>query len=89
MELRDLESFGEPGAIVYRVDCVELMSLMLVQSVDVVFADPPYRLSGSGVSVKSRRLGPVDKGEWHRSKGKEFHSWLSVRIAIGMLREPS
>ena len=71
MELRDLESFGEPGAIVYRVDCVELMSLMPAQSVDVVFADPPYRLSGSGVSVKSGRLVPVDKGEWDRSKGIE------------------
>jgi site-specific DNA-methyltransferase (adenine-specific) len=44
---------------------------MPAQSVDVVFADPPYRLSGSGVSVRSGRLVPVDKGEWDRSMGIE------------------
>ena len=61
MELRDLESYGEPGAIVYRTDCLELMGLMPPACVDVIFADPPYRLSG-GVTVKSGRLVPVDKG---------------------------
>ena len=62
MELRDLKSYGEPGAIVYRTDSMELMSLMPPASVDVIFADPPYRLSGGGVTVKSGRLVPVDKG---------------------------
>jgi hypothetical protein len=28
MELRDLESYGEPGTVVYLADCVELMRLM-------------------------------------------------------------
>ena len=71
MELRDLEAYGEPGAIVYRVDCVEFMRLMPAGSVDVVFADPPCRLSTGGVSVRSGRLAPVDKGEWDRSRGFE------------------
>ncbi len=69
MELRNLESYGEPGAIVYRVDCVELMRLVPAGSVDAIFADPPYRLSGGGVTVKSGRLAPVDKGDWDRSMG--------------------
>ncbi len=69
MELRDLESYGEPGAVVYRADCVQLMSLMPAGSVDVVFADPPYRLSTGGVTVKSGQLAPVDKGAWDRSLG--------------------
>ncbi|HEV3477150.1 MAG TPA: site-specific DNA-methyltransferase, partial [Rubrobacteraceae bacterium] len=69
MELRDLEAYGEPGAIVYLVDCVELMRLMPVGSVGAIFADPPYRLSGGGVTVRSGRLAPVDKGEWDRSMG--------------------
>ena len=69
MELRDFESYGEPGAIVYRADCVELMRLMPAGSVDLIFADPPYRLSNGGVSVKSGRLAPVDKGAWDRSMG--------------------
>lgn len=69
MELRDLEAYGEPGALVYRADCVELMRLMPARSVDVIFADPPYRLSTGGVSVRSGRLALVEKGEWDRSLG--------------------
>ena len=67
--LRELRSYGEPGAIVYLTDCVELMRLMPPECVDVIFADPPYRLSGSGVTVKSGELAPVDKGEWDHSMG--------------------
>jgi site-specific DNA-methyltransferase (adenine-specific) len=72
MELRDLETFGEPGAVVavvYLADCVDLMRLMPAGSVDAVFADPPYRLSNGGVTVKNWRVGPVDKGTWDRSLG--------------------
>jgi site-specific DNA-methyltransferase (adenine-specific) len=69
MELADLEAYGEPGAVVYLADCVELMRLMPAGSVDVVFADPPYRLSGGGVTVSGGRLVPVDKGSWDRSLG--------------------
>jgi site-specific DNA-methyltransferase (adenine-specific) len=69
VELRDLEAYGEPGAIVYRADCVDLMRLMPAACVDAIFADPPYRLSTGGVTVKSGRLAPVDKGSWDRSMG--------------------
>lgn len=69
MGLRDLETFGEPGAVVYLADCVELMRLMPAGSVDVVFADPPYRLSNGGVTVKNGHVAPVDKGAWDRSLG--------------------
>jgi site-specific DNA-methyltransferase (adenine-specific) len=79
VELRDLESYGEPGAIVYRTDCVDLMRLMPAGSVDVVFADPPYRLSTGGMTVKSGRLAPVDKGSWDRSKGFEKDHEFNVR----------
>ena len=51
MDLRDLQAFGEPGAIVYLADCVDLMKIIPSGSVDVVFADPPYRLSRGGVTV--------------------------------------
>jgi len=69
MELRDLEAFGEPGAVVYLADCLDLMRLVPAGSVDAVFADPPYRLSGGGVTVKNGRLASVNKGAWDRSLG--------------------
>ncbi len=71
-----MRSYGEPGAIVYLADCVELMRLMPAACVDVVFADPPYRLSGDGITVKSGRVAPVSKGDWDRSLGFEKdHEW--------------
>jgi site-specific DNA-methyltransferase (adenine-specific) len=69
VELRELKAYGEPGAVVYLADCVELMRLMPAGCVDAVFADPPYRLSNGGVTVKGGRVGSVDKGAWDRSLG--------------------
>ena len=73
--------------MVYRADCVDLMRLMPAGSVDVVFADPPYRLSTGGVTVKSGRLAPADKGSWDRSRGlREDHQfnlrWLRAARRI-------
>jgi len=79
VELRDLEACGEPGAIVYRADCVELMRLMPAGCVDVDFADPPYRLSAGGLTVKSGHLTPVDKGAWDRPMGFEKDHEFNVR----------
>jgi site-specific DNA-methyltransferase (adenine-specific) len=79
VELRDLQSYGEPGAIVYRVDCVDLMRLIPAESVDAIFADPPYRLSSGGVTVKSGRLAPVDKGSWDHSMGLAKDHEFNVR----------
>ncbi len=79
MELRDFQVFGEPGTIVYLADCVDLMKVMPSGSVDVVFADPPYRLSRGGVTVKNGRLAPVDKGAWDRSMGFAEDHRFNVR----------
>ena len=73
--------------MVYKADCVELMNLMPAESVDVVFADPPYRLSTGGVTVKSGRLASVNKGAWDRSGGlREDHKfnlrWLKAARRI-------
>jgi site-specific DNA-methyltransferase (adenine-specific) len=48
---------------------VELTRFMPAGSVDAIFADSPYRLSGGGVTLRSGRLVPVDKGDWDRSMG--------------------
>ena len=79
--LGKLKTYGEPGAVVYLADCVELMRLMPASCVDAVFADPPYRLSNGGVTVKNGKPASVDKGNWDRSRGfqkdHEFNlEWL-------------
>src|SRR5215204_1672480 len=65
--------------MVYLADCMDLMKLIPPGSVDVVFADPPYRLSTGGVTVKSGRLAPVDKGAWDRSMGFAEDHRFNVR----------
>ena len=79
MELRDFRAFGEPGAVVYLADCVDLMKIMPSGCVDVVFADPPYRLSGGGVTIRNGRLASVDKGAWDRSLGFEGDHRFNLR----------
>ena len=63
----------------YLADCVDLMKIIPSGSVDVVFADPPYRLSRGGVTVKSGKLAPVDKGAWDRSMGFAEDHRFNVR----------
>ncbi|CAN5816617.1 site-specific DNA-methyltransferase [soil metagenome] len=73
--------------MIYRADCVQLMNLMPAACVDVVFADPPYRLSTGGVTVKSGQLASVNKGSWDRSRGlRDDHKfnlrWLKAARRI-------
>ena len=54
---------------------------------DMVFADPPYRLSNGGMTCSSGRSAPVDKGAWDRSQGPAAdhewnRSWLSRCQAV-------
>ncbi len=65
--------------MIYRADCLELMRLMPAESVDVIFADPPYRLSTGGVTVKSGQVVPVHKGRWDRSRGFREDHLFNVR----------
>lgn len=62
-------------------DCVETLSKFSF-GFDMVFADPPYFLSGGGISYQSGKIVCVDKGEWDKPKTPEemdaFNlKWLS------------
>ncbi|HET7271031.1 MAG TPA: site-specific DNA-methyltransferase, partial [Rubrobacter sp.] len=79
MELRNVQAYGEPGAVVYLADCLDLMQTIPADCVDAVFADPPYRLSKGGVTVSNGGLAPVDKGAWDRSMGFAADHRFNVR----------
>ena len=51
-------------------DCVETLSKFKF-GFDMVFADPPYFLSGGGISYQSGQVVCVDKGEWDKSTTPE------------------
>ncbi len=86
-----LSEYGEPAVltpyfqegdfILYKGDSLEIMSRWKDNSIDMIFADPPYMLSNDGFSCQNGRMVSVNKGKWDKSKGFEedlaFHeAWL-------------
>lgn len=71
------------SVILYHDDSLSRLPLLEAESVDVIFADPPYFLSNGGSTCKSGKRAKVDKGAWDRSQGVEEnhafnHAWLSA-----------
>ena len=74
---------ASPKGLLYQGNCVELLNGMPEESVDMIFADPPYKLSNDGASVHAGKRVSVNKGDWDRSEGREadfeFHSeWITA-----------
>ena len=48
--------------VIYNGDCIDTLNHKLsANSVDLIFADPPYNLSGNGLSWKGNKTG----GDWY------------------------
>lgn len=65
----------------YQGDCLEILTEIPDNSIDMIFADPPYFLSNGGISCKAGKIVCVDKAEWDKSQGfeKDFiftYSWI-------------
>ncbi|SKA86406.1 site-specific DNA-methyltransferase (adenine-specific) [Clostridium sp. USBA 49] len=52
-------------------DCIKILKNLEEKSIDMIFADPPYRLSNDGITCKSGKIACVNKGGWDRSNGFE------------------
>ena len=68
---------------IYQTDCLEIMKALPADSVDLIFADPPYFLSNGGITCQNGRMVSVNKGAWDRSRGPdanhEFNrAWLAA-----------
>lgn len=50
-----------------HADSFEYLDKMKSESIDVIFADPPYFLSGNGISNSGGKMVNVNKGEWDKS----------------------
>lgn len=71
----------------YQHDSIDFMNNMPEESVDIVFADPPYNLSNGGFTVHAGKMVSVDKGVWDKSKGFDddlsFHlRWIEAAKRI-------
>jgi len=61
--------YQSPLATLFHGDCLEVMNNLDAESIDLIFADPPYNLSNDGTSVHAGKRVSVNKGDWDRSKG--------------------
>lgn len=71
---------------IYTGDCAKVLSTRIEQSaIDLIFADPPYNLSGSGLSWKNNATGGdwyMINEEWDKMSPSEYrcftHEWISA-----------
>ena len=67
----------------YEGNCLDVLAALPENSVDLVFADPPYFLSNGGITCHAGKMVSVHKGDWDKSKGAEENhefnrTWLAA-----------
>lgn len=75
--------FQKDDFVLYHGDSIALLNQLAPNSVDMIFADPPYNLSNGGFTVHAGRMVSVNKGHWDISRGfledYTFHlQWLEA-----------
>lgn len=59
------------NSTLFHADCLNVMDSIPAESIDMIFADPPYFLSNGGMSCHAGKRVCVNKGDWDKSKGIE------------------
>src|SRR3989344_4920601 len=75
--------FEDTSFVLYHGDCISILSQLTANSIDMIFADPPYNLSNNGFSLHAGKRVSVNKGAWDKSKGFKddynfHHKWLDA-----------
>lgn len=67
--VKDKPYFIHGNFVLYHGNCLNVLSQLPENSIDMIFADPPYNLSNGGFTVHAGRMVSVNKGFWDTSKG--------------------
>jgi site-specific DNA-methyltransferase (adenine-specific) len=75
--------FSEDNFVLYHGDSLNLLQELPENSIDMIFADPPYNLSNGGFTCHAGRAVSVNKGDWDKSNGLkkdfDFHlNWIAA-----------
>jgi site-specific DNA-methyltransferase (adenine-specific) len=75
--------FKDNGFELYLDDCRDFLNNLPEESVDMIFADPPYNLSNGGFTCHAGKMVSVNKGAWDESRGLDedlkFHiEWIKA-----------
>ena len=73
--------------MLYNGDCIEVLKTLKSNSVDLIFADPPYFLSNGGKSIHSGKVVSVNKGDWDDKSKYDNHlqftkEWLQQSFRV-------
>ena len=71
-------------------DSLKVLRNIEPNSVDMVFADPPYFLSNNGISCSAGKMVSVNKGPWDKAISiKEKHEFNKkwIRLCKKILKE--
>ena len=61
--------FTQRGVRIFNGDGIEVLKTLPEESIDLIFADPPYNLSNGGFTCHAGKRVSVNKGNWDKSKG--------------------
>lgn len=83
--------YEKPDFTLYHANSIEFLNSLPENSVDMIFADPPYFLSNGGFTVHAGKMVSVDKGKWDRSNGlkKDFNFHLDWIQACKKVLKPN
>lgn len=73
--------------MLYNGDCIEVLKTLKSNSIDLIFADPPYFLSNGGKSIHSGKVVSVNKGDWDDKSKYDNHltftkEWLQQSFRV-------
>ena len=57
----------------YQSDCLDILNTLPENSVDMIFADPPYFLSSGSFTCQNGQMVSVKKGDWNLTNGTIPH----------------
>ena len=82
--------FEKSNFILYHGSCLDILAELPENSIDMIFADPPYFLSNGGFSLHAGKRVSVDKGQWDVSNGlkKDFEFHLEWTKACHRVLKP-
>lgn len=74
----------------YKANSLEFLATLKENSVDMIFADPPYLLSNGGFTCDGGKMVSVNKGQWDVSNGlkKDFEFHLAWTKACYRILKP-
>jgi site-specific DNA-methyltransferase (adenine-specific) len=64
--------------VLFKEDTLKLLPLIPDESVDMIFADPPYFLSNGGITCHAGKMVSVNKGKWDQSNGVEKNHEFNI-----------